>query len=71
MYGGGVEAWGAGYSGLVKGLEYGMRDMECMSITKSAKRLFISEISNKISLTKFKYFNKKYSRISLIVKNNQ
>ena len=74
MWGGGrdLEAGRAGYSGVVIGQKKGMWNMGGMSITKSAKRLFITEVCNSISLIIFEYFKiiKKYSNI-FFLKNNK
>ena len=67
-----LEAGRAGYSGVVIGQKKGMWNMGGMSITKSAKRLFITEVCNSISLIIFEYFKiiKKYSNI-FFLKNNK
>ena len=72
MGGGDLEAGRAGYSGVVIGQKKGMWNMGGMSITKSAKRLFITEVCNSISLIIFEYFKiiKKYSNI-FFLKNNK
>lgn len=54
--GGDLEAGRAGYSGVVIGQKKRMWNMGGMSITRSAIRLFISDVCNSISLTKFEYF---------------
>ena len=73
MYGGGgdLEAGRAGYSGVVIGQKKGLWNMGGMSITKSAKRLFISEEHDCVFPNKFEYFNNKIFKNFFNFENNK
>ena len=69
--GGDLEAGRAGYSGVVIGQKKGLWNMGGMSITKSAKRLFISEEHDCVFPNKFEYFNNKIFKNFFNFENNK